>query len=165
MDTMTTIMGNATDQPRLRFTPNGHAVASFRIASTPRRYDAQRGEWVNRPTLFITVSCWRGLAENVAASVAKGQPLVVTGRLQMHAYTKAEVKYTSYEIDAVTVGHDLSRGTTVFTKAERTGPQPPVALDEQGVPADDSDYYMEAELQGAPADEPAMADQESYAGV
>jgi single-strand DNA-binding protein len=144
METLTTIMGNATDEPRLRRTGNGHAVASFRIASTPRRYDAQRGEWVNRPTLYITVSCWRALAQNVAVSVFKGQPVIVTGRLQMREYEKNEVKYTTYEIDAVSVGHDLTRGTTVFSKADR-GPLPAVALDEQGLPADDSDHYLGVE--------------------
>jgi single-strand DNA-binding protein len=166
MDTLTTIMGNATDEPRLRRTGNGHPVASFRIASTPRRYDAQRGEWVNRPTLYITVSCWRALAQNVAASVYQGQPVIVTGRLQMHEYEKNEVTYRSYEIEAISVGHDLTRGTTVFTKAER-GPLPAVALDEQGLPADDSDHYVppaaDDGLDGRPVDdeEPEAA----FAGV
>jgi single-strand DNA-binding protein len=156
VDTLTTIMGNATDEPRLRRTGNGHPVASFRIASTPRRYDAQRGEWVNRPTLYITVSCWRALAQNVAASVYQGQPVIVTGRLQMHEYAKNEVTYRSYEIEAISVGHDLTRGTTVFTKAER-GPLPAVALDEQGLPADDSDHYVppltDGTVDGRPVDD------------
>jgi single-strand DNA-binding protein len=163
METMTTIMGNATDQPRLRRTANGHVVASFRLASTPRRYDAARGEWVDRPTLYITVSCWRALAENVGASVFKGQPLIVTGRLQMHEYKKGEVKYASYEIDAVAVGHDLGRGTTVFTRAERLGPQPPVSLDEQGLPADDSDHFLGVEPEELADDEPE--EQPTYAAV
>jgi single-strand DNA-binding protein len=116
---------------------------------------------VNRPTLYITVSCWRGLAQNVAASVYKGQPVIVTGRLQMREYEKNEVKYTTYEIDAVTVGHDLSRGTTIFSKSDR-GPLPAVSLDEQGLPADDSDHYLGGEAEeepfaGRPADDEAEA--------
>lgn len=94
-------------------------VASFRVGCTPRRR-LRTGEWVDGDTQWYSVSAWRWLGEHCAQSLRKGDPVVLHGRLVARSYvTKAGVEATSYDVDALLVGHDLSRGTTVFTKAER----------------------------------------------
>jgi single-strand DNA-binding protein len=116
-----TIVGNLVAEPRISYVRDGVPVASFRIASNRRRFDRSTGEWRDGDTLYATVTCWRGLAENVAASLRKGQSVIVTGRLSVRDYeTKDGDKRQSVEIDAVAVGADLSR-VVVFTKrTERT---------------------------------------------
>src|SRR6266496_6255708 len=109
-DTHITIVGNVVDTPRLRQTGAGIPVASFRIASTSRRLDRETGEWADHERLFATVTCWRAMAQNVAQSLKKGQPVVATGRFYSREYTKDEVSRMSYELDASAGGHDLSRG-------------------------------------------------------
>jgi single-strand DNA-binding protein len=139
-DTYMTVVGNLVDEPRMRLTGKGHAVTNFRIASTPRRWDREKECYVDDSTLFITISCWRALAENVAASLHKGQPVVVTGRFYSRQYTVNETLRVAYELDAYAVGHDLSRGTSVFQKVFRNGGAP-VEVDADGVPADRSDEW------------------------
>jgi single-strand DNA-binding protein len=85
-DTMITIVGNVVDEPKLRETKSGVKVLSFRIASTSRRYDREQERWVDNESLFATVTCWRWLAENVAASLHKGQPVIATGKLYTREY-------------------------------------------------------------------------------
>ena len=77
-DTIITIIGNLTADPEMRFTPSGAAVASFTVASTPRTFDRQAGEWKDGETLFMRCSIWRDAAENVAESLEKGTRVVVT---------------------------------------------------------------------------------------
>ena len=119
-DTVVTVMGNVVAEPRHQVTANGIHVANIRLASTSRKFDRGVGEWRDNHTMFFNVSCWRTLAGNVVASVKKGDPLVVTGRLRMNSYTsEAGETRTSPEIDANTVGHDLGRGVAHFQKAKR----------------------------------------------
>ena len=102
-------------------------VASFRLACTPRRFNRRTETWSEGATQWYTVTCWRGLAENVASSLRRGDPVVVQGRLDLHTYVNSkDVEVESLEIDASAVGHDLSRGTTRFT---RTGGAPPAAVE------------------------------------
>lgn len=105
-------------------------VASFRLGSTPRRYSRRTGEWVDGETQWYTVNAWRGLAENVAASVRRGDPVVVHGRMNASTWvstTGSEV--TSFEVEATFIGHDLGRGTSVFTRTPaRGGDQQPQAV-------------------------------------
>ncbi|WP_051217985.1 single-stranded DNA-binding protein [Nocardioides insulae] len=110
-------------------------VASFRVAATPRRYSRRTESWSDAPTQWFTVSAWRGLAGNVATSLHTGDAVIVQGRLSLHSWTDSEgVEQTSYEIDADLVGHDLSKGTAVFTKPVR---EPRAAPEEEAVqPAD-----------------------------
>src|SRR6266496_5984708 len=75
-----------------------------------RRLDRETGEWADHERLFATVTCWRAMAQNVAQSLKKGQPVVATGRFYSREYTKDEVSRMSYELDASAGGHDLSRG-------------------------------------------------------
>ena len=119
-DTQVTVVGNLVADPRLTSTPNGQPVASFRLASTPRRFDRAAGEWRDGATLFVNVTCWRGLAENVATSLKKGQSAIVIGRLSVRPYESKEgEKRQSVDIDAMAAGPDLSRVVTVVKRAER----------------------------------------------
>src|SRR5699024_2330621 len=81
-DTIITVVGNLVDHPELRFTPSGAAVANFRLASTPRQFDRQTGEWKDGDTLFLSCAVWRQAAENVAESLEKGMRVIVQGRLK-----------------------------------------------------------------------------------
>jgi single-strand DNA-binding protein len=95
-------------------------VASFRLACTPRKFNRRTETWSEGLTQWYTVTAWRGLAQNCAASLRRGDPVVVHGRLETRTYVNAnDVEVLSFEIDAVHVGHDLSRGTSAFTRTQR----------------------------------------------
>ncbi|MDQ0992192.1 single-stranded DNA-binding protein [Streptomyces sp. V3I7] len=116
-ETVITVVGNLVDDPELRFTPAGAAVAKFRVASTPRVYDKQANEWKDGESLFLTCSVWRQAAENVAESLAKGMRVIVQGRLKQRSYEDREgVKRTVYELDVDEVGVSLARATAKVTK-------------------------------------------------
>jgi single-strand DNA-binding protein len=101
-------------------------VASFRIASTPRRYSRKSGSWEDAPTQWYSVSAWRGLADNCATSLRRGDPVVVHGRLNASVWTNADgVEVTAFEVDATMIGHDLSRGTSRFTRTPKPAQVPP----------------------------------------
>lgn len=162
-DTMMTITGNVVDTPKLRRTKNGYFVASLRVASTSRRFDREQNRWVDRDTLFVTVTCWRALGENVAQSLHKGQPVVVYGRYCQHEYEQDETLRTAYELEAVAIGHDLTRGVTRFEKVFRPGPVASVDLDEQGVPVDHTADYHEL-VEDPPADDRPVAEVDLQTG-
>ena len=104
----------------------GVPVASFRLACTPRRINRRTETWSDGLTQWYTVSAWRGLADNCATSLRRGDPVVVHGRLESRTYVNANgVEVLSLEIDALHVGHDLSRGTTVFTRSPRNESETP----------------------------------------
>ena len=117
-DTTVTIVGNALTAPEMRQTAGtGTNVASFRIASTSRRFDKDSGRWVDGPSLRVRVTCWRKLAEGVKRSVVTGDPLVVTGRMYTRDWIGEDGQQrVSYELEAIAVGHDLSRGHADFTR-------------------------------------------------
>lgn len=142
-DTHVTIVGNVVDEPRLRETTQGIKVASFRIASTSRRFDRETERWVDNNSLFATVTCWRSMAENVAASLHKGQPVIVTGRFYSREYRTDETNRLSYELDADAVGHDLSRGETQFTRTRRPAVVTRVDVGADGLPDDLTDLRIE----------------------
>jgi single-strand DNA-binding protein len=149
-DTQMTIVGNVVDAPKLRRTKSGHYVANFRVASTPRRFDRETNAWVDGSTLFVTVTCWRALGENVAQSLRKGQPIVVLGRYCQREYERDEALRTTYELEAIAIGHDLTRGVAHYEKVFRPALTTEVAVDEQGMPEDESDHYLDV------ADEPVL---------
>jgi len=98
-------------------------VASFRLACTPRKFNRRTETWSEGLTQWYTVTAWRALAQNCAASLRRGDPVVVHGRLETRTYVNAnDVEVLSFEIDAVHVGHDLSRGTSAFTRAPKAEP-------------------------------------------
>lgn len=117
-ETTLTVVGNVVDTPQRRKTDGGHSVANFRIASTARRYDRGDGQWIDGDSLFLNVTCWRALAENVDRSVVQGDPVIVTGRLYTRSYEVEGQRRSAYELDAHAVGLDLSRGTAQFTRSK-----------------------------------------------
>jgi len=123
-ETVITVVGNLVDDPELRFTPSGAAVAKFRVASTPRTFDRQTNEWKDGESLFLTCSVWRQAAENVAESLTKGTRVVVQGRLKQRSYEDREgIKRTVYELDVDEVGASLRNATAKITKTTGRGGQ------------------------------------------
>ncbi|GIH75342.1 single-stranded DNA-binding protein [Planobispora longispora] len=121
-DTQITIVGNLVDDPELRFTPAGQAVARFRIASTPRFLDKQTNEWKDGEGLFLTCNVWRQAAENVAESLQRGMRVIVQGRLRQRSYeTKEGEKRTVYEVEVDEVGPSLRNATAKVNKTARQG--------------------------------------------
>src|SRR4051795_6217800 len=107
-ETIITVVGNLTDDPDLRFTPNGAAVANFTVASTPRSFDKNSNEWKDGDALFLRCSIWRQAAENVAESLQRGMRVVVTGRLKQRSFeTREGEKRTVIELDVDEVGPSL----------------------------------------------------------
>jgi single-strand DNA-binding protein len=120
-DTTITVVGNLTDDPELRFTPSGAAVAKFRIASTPRYLDKQSGEWKDGDPLFLPCNIWRDAAENVAETLKRGARVIVTGRLRMRSYeTKEGEKRTVYELEVDEIGPSLRYARAKVMKLTRT---------------------------------------------
>ncbi|MET9801920.1 single-stranded DNA-binding protein [Streptomyces sp. NPDC006368] len=123
-ETVITVVGNLVDDPELRFTPSGAAVAKFRVASTPRTFDRQTNEWKDGESLFLTCSVWRQAAENVAESLQRGMRVVVQGRLKQRSYEDREgVKRTVFELDVEEVGPSLKNATAKVTKTTGRGGQ------------------------------------------
>jgi single-strand DNA-binding protein len=121
-DTQITIAGNLVDDPELRYTPTGQAVAKFRVASTPRFRDNASGEWKDGDSLFLTCNVWRQAAENVAESLQRGMRVVVTGRLRQRSYeTREGEKRTVYEIEVDDVGPSMRNASAKVTKTNRSG--------------------------------------------
>jgi single-strand DNA-binding protein len=121
-DTQITISGNLVDDPELRYTPTGQAVAKFRVASTPRFRDNQSGEWKDGDSLFLTCNVWRQAAENVAESLQRGMRVIVNGRLRQRSYeTREGEKRTVYEIEVDDVGPSLRNASAKVVKSNRSG--------------------------------------------
>ncbi|MET9076952.1 single-stranded DNA-binding protein [Streptomyces sp. NPDC004232] len=121
-ETVITVIGNLVDDPELRFTPSGAAVAKFRVASTPRTFDRQTNEWKDGESLFLTCSVWRQAAENVAESLQRGMRVLVQGRLKQRSYEDRDgVKRTVYELDVEEVGPSLRNATAKVTKTSGGG--------------------------------------------
>ncbi|MGH3738903.1 MAG: single-stranded DNA-binding protein [Micromonosporaceae bacterium] len=120
-DTVITVVGNLVDDPELRFTSSGAAVAKFRIASTPRFLDKQSGEWKDGDALFLSCNVWRQAAENVAESLTRGTRVVVQGRLRQRSYeTREGEKRTVYELEVDEVGPSLRYATAKVQRMSRS---------------------------------------------
>jgi single-strand DNA-binding protein len=123
-ETVITVVGNLTDDPELRFTPSGAAVANFTIASTPRTMDSQTNEWKDGDALFLRCSIWRQAAENVAESLTRGMRVIASGRLRQRSYeTKEGEKRTVVELDVEEIGPSLKYATAKVVKANRPSGQ------------------------------------------
>lgn len=121
-DTPITVVGNTVADPELRYTKNGVAVANFRVATTPRRYDAQSGQYVDGDALFLSCNVWKQQAENVANSLTKGQRVIVTGRLRQRSFeTQQGEKRTVFEVEVDEVGPALRYATAQVTKTTNNG--------------------------------------------
>ena len=121
-DTTITMIGNLVDDPELRFTPSGAAVAKFRVASTPRYLDKTTNEWKDGERLFLQCQIWRQAAENVAESLTKGMRVILSGRLKQRSYeTKEGEKRTVFEVEVDEVGPSLRNATAKVTRTQRAG--------------------------------------------
>ncbi len=122
------VQGRVGGEVKFKTSTSGVSMASFRLASTPRYFDKAAGGWSDRPTTWLTVECWRTLAENVHASVTMGQPVLVSGRLRTSEWIENGETRTRTVLDAFSVGHDLSRGTAEFSKNPPRQNQQPDSL-------------------------------------
>jgi single-strand DNA-binding protein len=120
-DNQVTVVGNLTDDPELRFTPQGVAVANFRVAVSPRFKDAN-GQWKDGDTSYFRINCWRQLAENVAETLTRGSRTIIVGRLKMRQWeTQEGEKRTVVEIEADEVGPSLKWATAKVERTSRGG--------------------------------------------
>ncbi|MCT2586488.1 single-stranded DNA-binding protein [Actinophytocola gossypii] len=121
-DTIITVIGNLTADPELRFTQSGAAVANFTVASTPRTFDRQSGEWKDGEALFLRCNIWRQSAENVAESLTRGARVIVSGRLKQRSFeTREGEKRTVVELEVDEVGPSLRYATAKVNKVSRGG--------------------------------------------
>ena len=141
-DVNVTIVGNLTNDPELRFTPSGAAVANFTVASNTRYLDKATNEWKDGEPLFMRCNVWRQYAENVAESLTRGTRVIVTGRLKQRSYDDREGnKRTVIELDVDDVGPALKTATARVTKVARAdGGQPAAANDPWGAPSGGNAY-------------------------
>ena len=124
-DTPITLVGNIVNDPELRFTPAGAAVANFRVASTPRFYNRDTGQYEDGEALFLTCNVWRQAAENVAESLQKGMRVIVNGRLKQRSYqTKEGENRTAFEIEVDEVGPSLKFASAQVNRNIRDGGTP-----------------------------------------
>jgi single-strand DNA-binding protein len=164
-DTTITVIGNLTDDPDVRFTPSGAAVAAFTIASTRRVFDKDANAWKDAGTLFMHCSAWRDLAEHVGDSLAKGQRVIAHGSLKQRTYEDSQgVKRTVVELDVEDVGPSLKHATAKVAKATRNGGAPHPA-DRGGwganTPAGDP-WQRHAAMAGAGAGNGASSDEPPF---
>lgn len=134
MTDLVTTVGFVATPPKHLVTSEGLAITSFRFASTARRFDRTKQQWVDGDTNWFTVTCFRQLAINAAGSVSKGDRLLVSGRLRIREWEAGEKSGTNVEIDAEALGHDLTWGTTTFARSVVSGHSRP-ADEQAGTPA------------------------------
>ncbi len=159
-DNTVTLVGNITDDPELRFTPSGAAVANFTVAVN-RRYKNNEGQWEDKLDGFFRCNCWRDMAENVAQSFRKGTRVVVVGRLQQRSWDDPDGNRRSVvEVQVDEVGPSLRWASATIEKSQRSSgasggdwasapapssgpspvPQPAPAPVPSGVPADEGGF-------------------------
>jgi single-strand DNA-binding protein len=123
-ETMVTLQGRVGGDVVVR-QAGGSAVANFRVACTPRRRDRDTGAWIDGPTQWYSVTAWRWLAEHCAASLNRGDAVLIHGKVDMRTYTnKAGIEILDVQVEASSVGHDLNRGTSSFTRSQPAQVQP-----------------------------------------
>ena len=149
-DTVITVIGNLTADPELRFTQSGAAVANFTVASTPRTFDRQSGEWKAGEALFLRCNIWRQAAENVAESLTRGARVIVSGRLKQRSFeTREGEKRTVIELEVDEIGPSLRYATAKVNKVSRGSGGGGFGGGSGGAPADDP--WGSAPPAGAPA--------------
>lgn len=152
-ETVITIVGNLTADPETRTTQNGGTVCNFTIASTPRQYNSQSGQWEDGPALFLRCSAWRDLATHCAQSLAKGMRVIAQGRLQQRSYQAQDgSNRTVIELQVDEIGPSLKYATAQVQKMQSGG--------YQGGNANGGGYQQPQQAQQqsqAPADDPWSA--------
>jgi single-strand DNA-binding protein len=122
-ETTVTMIGNLTDDPELRFLPNGSGMVKFRIASTPRTLDRESGTWKDSDPLFMNCTAWRELAEHIAESLTRGTRVILSGRLRLSRWEDKETgeKKSMFQLDVDEIGPSLRFAQAKVTKMTRTG--------------------------------------------
>ncbi|MBA3311007.1 MAG: single-stranded DNA-binding protein [Nocardioidaceae bacterium] len=118
-DTVMHMVGHVGTDVDYRKVGSGTDLSTFRLATTPRRWDRNQRAYVDGTTSWITVQCWRTLALHVRDSIRRGDPVLVIGKLKTEEWTKDDVRNSRFVLEAVTVGHDLNRGVSSFEKVVR----------------------------------------------
>jgi len=151
------LAGFVASEPSFKRLDNGTSTAKLRVAYTERRFNRETGEWGDGPTSFVTVLCWRTLADNVAVCLRKGEPVLVRGRLRVRDYQDTEGRPRSVtEVDASSIGHDLSRGVAHFSRTRRA----PGETAAENAEAQTGPPSQDGEEPASPSgrDEPAQSD-------
>ena len=150
-DALITVIGFVAAEPHFEVLSSGSALMSLRIGSTPRRFDRDLGQWRDEESMYLTVTCWRSLATNLQeCDLKRGDPVIVTGRLRIREYAKDGQMRFSAQIEATTVGHDLSRGVARLQRSQRAA----LSLTEDRRQADDlADRWLEPEQRDGDAEE------------
>ncbi|MGH3380467.1 MAG: single-stranded DNA-binding protein [Actinoallomurus sp.] len=121
-DATVTVIGFIAHDPHFQVLDSGMSLMSLRVGSTPRRYDRDIGQWRDEDPMYLTVNCWRTLADNLqGCELKRGDPVVVTGKLRIREYTKDGQRRLNAQVEATTVGHDLSQGVARFRRSQRSG--------------------------------------------
>ncbi|HEY4614404.1 MAG TPA: single-stranded DNA-binding protein [Citricoccus sp.] len=142
-----TVRGFVATDPQVRMAQAGFSVGNFRLAATDRRFDREANAWVDGQTNWFTVNMFRALSLNAGASLAKGMPVIVTGRLKVRPWEAGDRSGTAVEIEADSIGHDLSFGTARFSRSSgRT--QEPAAAGEPAGPTEGADAGADGEDHG-----------------
>ncbi|CAB4554583.1 unannotated protein [freshwater metagenome] len=145
MTDLITLTGLVATTPRHITTSEGLAITSFRLASSQRRYDRVQQRWIDGDTNWYTVSAFRNLAQNAATSVSKGDRVILTGRVRIRDWENTDRSGTTVEVEAESVGHDLTWGTAVYTRTTTT-----LSTDDsQWVPVDEPETQHESENSSA----------------
>ena len=169
MTDIITLTGLVATPPRHLVTSEGLPITSFRLASTQRRYDRREAKWVDGETNWYTITAFRQLALNISASISKGDRIVTTGRLRIRDWTSADKTGTNIEVDADSIGHDLSWGTASFTRnivnsAASTPPtEDPADATPHPAPETQLDAQPDDTEQGEATEQPEAATTESWA--
>jgi single-strand DNA-binding protein len=134
------VAGYVATDPKFKKVAGDISSAKLRVAYTARRRDRETGEWSDGPTSFVTVQCWRTLADNVKVSVHKGEPVLITGRLQIRRFEDQEgAARTAVEIEAMSIGHDLTRGVAQFSRTRWPSATAAAATELQAAAAEPGD--------------------------
>ncbi|GLY15543.1 single-stranded DNA-binding protein [Kineosporia rhizophila] len=152
-DIQVVLRGNLASDPRFVQFDDGNTVTSFRLASTSSWFDRERNTWVDRRTTYVSVNCRRALADSARQSLRKGHPVVVTGRLWERAWVKEDRSGRTLEVEAETVGHDLTFGISAFTRVVRASRDRHVGED-----GAEPRSAQESELHGRKPEEVAVFD-------
>ena len=134
------VAGYVATDPKFKKVAGDISSAKLRVAYTARRRDRGTGEWSDGPTSFVSVQCWRTLADNVKVSVHKGEPVLIMGRLQIRRFEDQEgVARTAVEIEATSIGHDLTRGVAQFSRTRWPSATAAAAAELPAAPGDDTE--------------------------
>jgi len=164
LDAPVYLAGFLTGDPKFKKVGDDISSAKLRVAYTARRRDRETGEWADGATTFVNVQCWRQLADNVTICLRKGEPVLVMGRLRVRSYNDAEGKpRTAVEVEAHSVGHDLTRGMAHFSRALRPAGGRPETAGGHGVAGHDPDNDLDQADQPPGGQNGAVLDEEAVA--